>query len=296
MHVGIAGLGRMGGNIALRLRETGHDVTVWNRTADKLKPALEAGCKAVDSPKAVAEATDVVITILTNKDSIAEVYEGANGILSGAIGDKLFIEMSTVQPETEIALAAKVRAKGAAFLECPVGGTTGPARQGKLLGVAGGSKADFDRAKPLLDQLCRRADLVGDVGAGSAMKLALNLPLLVYYQALGEACTIVDRFGVDKKWMMEFLSETSGGPNVLKNRGPAIAGVFEGKDPGGVTIDIDGMVKDLRTMTAEAAVSGATLPVTEAAIKVYEDAKKEGWGPRDVVYAPSYWAKHRKGK
>lgn len=296
MHVGIAGLGRMGSNIALRLREVGHEVTVWNRTVDKLKPALEAGCKAAANPKAVAEAADVVITILTNKDSITQVYEGADGILSGNIGGKLVIEMSTVQPETEVALAAKVSAKGAAFLECPVGGTTGPARQGKLLGVAGGAKADFDRAKPLLDQLCRRVDLVGGVGAGSAMKLALNLPLLVYYQALGEACTIVDRFGVDKKWMMEFLSETSGGPNVLKNRGPAIAGVFEGKDPGGVTIDIDGMVKDLRTMTAEAAVSGATLPVTEAAIKVYDEARKEGWGPKDVVYAPSYWAQHRKGK
>lgn len=296
MHVGIAGLGRMGGNMALRLREMGNEVTVWNRSVDKTKPALEAGCKAVASPKAVAEAAEATITILTNKDSIRDVYEGPNGILSGNIKGKLIIEMSTVQPETEIALAEKVRAKGATFIECPVGGTTGPARQGKLLGVAGGNKADFDRAKPLLDQLCRRADLVGPVGSGSAMKLALNLPLLVYYQALAEACTIVDRFNVDKKWMMEFLSETSGGPNVLKNRGPAIAGVFEGKDPGPTTIDIDGMVKDLRTMTAEAAVSGATLPLTEAAIKVYEEARKEGWGPKDVVFAPSYWAKHRKGK
>lgn len=296
MHVGIAGLGRMGGNIALRLRETGNEVTVWNRSTDKLKPALDAGCKAVGSAKAVAEAAEATITILTNKDSIKDVYEGPNGILSGNIAGKLIIEMSTVQPQTEIELAAKVRAKGAIFLECPVGGTTGPARQGKLLGVAGGSKADFERAKPLLDQLCRRADLVGDVGAGSAMKLALNLPLLVYYQVLGEACTITERFGIDKKWMMEFLSETSGGPNVLKNRGPAIAGVFEGKDPGPVTIDINGMLKDLKTMAAEAAVSGAKLPVTEAAIQIYEQAATEGWGPKDVVYAPSYWAKHRKGK
>jgi 3-hydroxyisobutyrate dehydrogenase len=296
MHVGIAGLGRMGGNMALRLRETGNEVTVWNRTADKLKPALAAGCKAVASPKAVADAAEAVITILTNKDSIASVYEGANGILSGNIKGKLILEMSTVQPETEIALAEKVRAKGATFLECPVGGTTGPARQGKLLGVAGGAKADFDRAKPLLDQLCRRVDLVGPVGSGSAMKLALNLPLLVYYQALAEACTIVDRFNLDKKWMMEFLSETSGGPNVLKNRGPAIAGVFEGKDPGPATIDIDGTIKDLRTMTAEAAVSGARLPLTEKAIEIYEQAREEGWGPKDVVFIPSYWSKHRKGK
>ena len=122
-----------------------------------------------------------------------------------------------------MALAEKVRAKGAVFIECPVGGTVGPARQGKLLGVAGGTKEDFDKAKPLLDQMCRRVELVGPVGSGASMKLALNLPLLVYYQALAEAYVLCRHLKLDNKWLMEFLSDTSGGPNVLKNRGPAIA-------------------------------------------------------------------------
>ena len=169
-------------------------------------------------------------------------------------------------------------------------------KQGKLLGVAGCSEEAFARAKPLLGQMCRRADRVGPVGGGSAMKLALNLPLLVYYQVLGEACTLVERFGVDKAWMMEFLSETSGGPNALKNRGPAIAGTFTGKDPGPVTIDVQGLVKDLRTMVAEATACDARLPMVDTALTVYEDGMAKGWGPKDVVWLPTFWPQHRKGK
>jgi len=296
MRVGIAGLGRMGGAMALQLLDLGEDVTVWNRSEGKVKPVAEAGAKVAASPSDVVARTDVIVTILTDKDAIAAMYEGADGLLSGDVSGKLFIEMSTVQPDTEIALAEKVRAKGAAFVECPVGGTTGPARQGKLLGVAGGTAEDFARAKPLLEKFCRRVDHVGPVGSGSAMKLALNLPLMIYYQALGEACVMVERWGLDKKWMMEFLSETSGGPNVLKNRAPAIAASFEGNGPTEVSIDLDGLCKDLRTMIAEAAVSNARLPIAETALKVYEEARKDGWGARDCCWMPTYWPQHRKGQ
>ena len=98
--------------------------------------------------------------------------------------------MSTVRPETEKALAAEVGAKGAALIECPVGGTVGPAMEGKLFGFVGGEASDVERARPILDDLCRRVEHVGAVGAGASVKLAINLPLLVYYQALGEALSL----------------------------------------------------------------------------------------------------------
>src|SRR5690606_19180043 len=132
----------------------------------------------------------IIITILTDSAAIEAVFHGPSGLLQGEVQGKLFIEMSTVQPHTEIALAEKVRGKGAAFVECPVGGTTAPARQGKLIGLAGGSQDDFARAKPVLEQLCRRLEYCGDVGAGSTMKLTINLPLVIYWQALGEALSI----------------------------------------------------------------------------------------------------------
>ena len=289
MRVGVAGLGKMGAAIAARLIECGHDVMVWNRTPDKVKPLEDAGAKVAGTPAELAGAAEGVITILTNCEAMDGVYTGANGLLSGDAKGKLFIEMSTVQPHDQVALAEKVRAKGGVYVECPVGGTVGPARQGKLLGVAGAEKGDFERAKPLLDQLCRRVELVGPVGAGTSLKLALNLPLLVYYQALAEAYTLCRHLRLDNKWLMEFLSETSGGPNMLKTRGPAIAAALDGKDPGLANFDIDGIRKDLSTMLAEAKVRGVSLPLVERAFAVYDDACKDGWGQRDGASLPAYW-------
>jgi 3-hydroxyisobutyrate dehydrogenase len=185
MRIGVAGLGRMGSAIAARLMEVGHQVTVWNRSAEKIEPLARAGAKVASSPAELVGQVETILTILTDRSAIAAVYEGPSGLLAGDADDKLFVEMSTVQPETEVALAEKVRAKGAIFVECPVGGTVGPARDGKLLGVAGGTAEDFARARPLLVQMCRRVEHVGPVGAGSSMKLALNLPLLISIRRWG---------------------------------------------------------------------------------------------------------------
>jgi 3-hydroxyisobutyrate dehydrogenase len=162
------------------------------------------------------------------------------------------------------------------------------------LGVAGASKEDFARAKPLLDQMCRRVEHVGPVGAGASMKLALNLPLMIYYQALAEAFVLCRHLNLDNKWLMEFLSDTSGGPNVLKTRGPTIAATLEGKDPGPLTFDIDLVCKDLRTMIAEAKARGASLPLAERTLAIYDEAVRAGWGKRDGSWLPAYWPSHGK--
>src|SRR3954467_14901292 len=180
MQIGIAGLGRMGAAVAARLMEVGHTVTVWNRTPDKAKPLVDAGAKQCATPEDLAEHSEVIITMLTDADAIDHVYNGEQGLLSGDAHEKLFIEMSTVRPEVEIALAKVVRAGGGRFIECPVGGTTGPARQGKLFGFMGAEAGDASLAKPILDQLCRRLEHVGPAGNGAPAKLTLNIPLLIY--------------------------------------------------------------------------------------------------------------------
>ena len=294
MRIGIAGLGRMGAAIGLRLIEVGHKLTVWNRSPEKTKPLVDAGATVAATPAELAAGVDVVITILTNAEALSAVYDGPSGVLSRDLTGKLVIEMSTVQPHDEMALAAKVMARGAAFVECPVGGTVGPARQGKLLGLVGGEAADVARARPLLDQLCRRAEHVGPVGAGASMKLAINLPLLVAYQALGEAYTLCRHLGLDNTALMELFSDTSGGPNVLKVRGPAIAAALSGAEPGPPAFDIDSIRKDLRTMLAEAHRRGGSLPLVERTLAVYDDAAREGWGSRDGSYLPAYWPGHNK--
>src|SRR5262249_14776032 len=208
MRIGVAGVGRMGAAIAAHLLEVGHEVTVWNRTADKVTPLVNTGAKAAHTPAELAARVEAVITILTNREALAAVFEGPDGLLAADASGRLFIEMSTVRPEDQVALAETVRARGGNFVECPVGGTVGPARPGKLLGVAGAAKEDFEKATPLLEQMCRRVELVGQVGAGASMKLALNLPLLVYYQTLAEAYTLCRHLGLDNAWLMSFLAET----------------------------------------------------------------------------------------
>jgi 3-hydroxyisobutyrate dehydrogenase len=294
MHIGIAGVGRMGAALALRLMEVGHTLTVWNRSPEKIAPLRDAGAAVADTPKSLATSVDVIVTILTNAEALASVYEGPAGILAGDIKGKLVIEMSTVQPADEVALATKVKAAGAAFVECPVGGTTGPARQGKLLGLAGGEAADVARARPLLDQMCRRVEHLGPVGAGASMKLAINLPLIVAYQALGEAYTLCRHLGLDNKALMELFSDTSGAPNVLKVRAAAIAEALSG-NPAPPAFDIDSIRKDLRTMIAEAQVRGAALPLVERTLAIFDDAARDGWGKRDGSALPAYWPGRQKG-
>ena len=132
MKIGIAGIGKMGAAIAARLSSVGHEMMVWNRSADKAKAT---GLKVAATPADLAAGSDLVISILADATAVNAVYDQMKTAMKG----KLFIEMSTVRPEIPKALAEKVRAAGGAFVECPVGGTTGPAREGKLFGFAGGN-------------------------------------------------------------------------------------------------------------------------------------------------------------
>ncbi|HTP95428.1 MAG TPA: NAD(P)-dependent oxidoreductase [Burkholderiales bacterium] len=290
MNVGIAGTGRMGAAIATRLMSAGHKVTVWNRTAQKTRALADAGAAVAATPAELARGAEVVITILTDAAAIDAVYNGAAGLLSADVGGKLFIEMSTVRPDTERALAPKVAARGAALVECPVGGTVGPARDGRLIGLAGGDAADVARAKPILDQLCRRLEHVGPVGAGASMKLAINLPLVVFWQAFGEALALCRPLGLDAARMMDLFADTSGGPNVLKVRGQAVAAALQGKDTGPLTFDVDSARKDLRTMIEEGKALGVALPASAAALGGLDEAAQAGLGGADTAALPAYWA------
>jgi 3-hydroxyisobutyrate dehydrogenase len=179
------------------------------------------------------------------------------------------------------------------MIDCPVGGTTGPARDGKLLGFVGGSAADLVSARPVLEQLCRRIEHVGPVGAGARLKLAINLPLLVYWQALGEALALCRPLGLDPARLLDIFADTSGGPNMLKVRAPMIAAALGGKAPDNVTFNIDSIRKDLATMIEEGAALGYELPVTARALACFDDAARAGMGDGDAVMLPVTWLKKK---
>lgn len=286
MKIGIAGVGKMGAAIASRLSGLGHEMMVWNRSADK---AQATGFRVAQTPAELASVSEVVISILADAAAANAVYDE----MAPAAKGKLFIEMSTVRPDAAKDLAQRIRKAGGAYVECPVGGTTGPAKEGKLFGFAGGEAADLARARPILEQMCRRVEHVGPVGAGSSMKLAINLPLVVYWQALGEALSLVGHLDLPPERVMDILGDTSGAPNMLKNRGPSIAAALGGKENPNPTVTVDTLKKDLAEMVAEAKTLGYDPLVTSGALKAFERASKAGLGAKDCTSLPVAWVAHQ---
>lgn len=291
MHIGIAGTGNMGSAITARLVDLGENVTVWNRSRDR---AVATGRPVAESPAHLARQCDVVLSSLFDEAALEATYLGKNGLVEGASG-KLFIEMSTVRPEAQQKLAAAISEAGGAFIECPVGGTTGPARAGALLGLAGGSPADIERAAPVLEKLCRRIEQMGPIGSGALAKLAINLPLIVFWQSFGEALLIVRDLGKDPEWLVQLFAESAGGANVLKVKASAVAATLAGDDSVETGFGIDAMRKDLRMMQEEALARGTALPVAFQALVALDAASDAGLGSRDCAYVPAFWARRPDG-
>ncbi len=274
--IGIAGTGRMGTAFARRFLETGHAVTVWNRTADRTAAAAEAGAQVAPDLAALARC-DAILVSLTDAAGVNAV---ADGLIAAGVRGKLVVDLSTLLPEETRALAVRFTEAGADFGDCPVGGTVAPALKGQLLGMAGGTEAAFARAKPILDALCRRVEHLGPAGSGAAMKLAVNLPLALYWQTLAEALAMIEGEGIPAETAISLIADSSGGPTVLKNRAQVVVDTVEGRDQPG-TFDIAGLAKDLDLALQRAAATGRRLPFAEEARKSYAAAIAAGLGRFD---------------
>lgn len=293
MKIGVCGTGRMGAAIAERLMSVGHEVGVWNRDTAKTKPLVNAGANAFASPAELADGCEVIIVMLLNDAATEAVYHGSNGLLKAELAGKLVIDMSTVRPETMISIGNAVAQLGAAFVECPVGGSKVPAKEGKLFGLVGGADADVARAMPLLEQLCRRIEHVGPLGSGATLKLAVNLPLLVYWQALGEALTICKPLNLPPDRLIDILSDTAGAPAAMKGRGAIIAKVLGGAPIGETAFGISAAKKDLATAVQFATSIHAELPVAASALACFEEAEAAGLGEADATTVSVRWTQRK---
>ena len=289
MKIGIAGTGRMGTAITLRLLELGHEVSVWNRTVDTAHDARAAGARWSPTPAALVNDSEVVITFLFDDAAVDRVYVGENGLIAGRVDGRLFIDMSTVTPGAHERIARSLASRDAAFIECPVSGSIPNALQGTLVGFAGGDTRAFARAQPLLGQLCRRVEHVGPLGAGSRIKLAANLLLAVFWQALGEALLLVDASPANAARAVDLLGDSNIGAAILRTRAPQILAAMEGDAPGAPAFDVDTMRKDLRYMEQEAAGHGSSLPLAKRTLECFDRASREGGGNVDGVAYPGYW-------
>jgi len=291
MKIGVAGTGKMGTAIAARLKSVGHDLLVWNRTEAKAQAAMALGATWCPTARDLIQQSDIVICLLTNEQALDDVYFSANGLLSAPAPGKLIIEMSTVSPDKQAVMAEKASKVGVKYLECPVGGSIGPAKEGKLIGFVGGSAEDLEIARPLLEQMCKRVEHVGNHGAGSMMKLAINLPLLVYWHTFAEALSLIQPLGLDPKRVVDIFSETSGGPNLLKTRGAFIAqSLIDGKSDT-VNVTLNTVIKDLNAMKTHAQTLNRKLPLSELAMANFEASSKSGLGDADVAEHLVRWLK-----
>lgn len=279
MTIGLVGIGNMGRAMADRLIAVGETPVLWNRSSEKAKAV--SGATVAATPADVAAQCDIVLSALANDAALEAAYFGPDGLLSAALDGTLIVETCTTSPEMAQRLGAAVGDAGGDFLECPVGGTIGPARDGALLGLAGGSPEAFAKARPVLEHLTRRLEHLGPVGTGAAMKLAINLPLMVYWSALGEALGLVLKKGIDPTQALDILADSSGAIGAAKKRVPPIRDMLLTGEPGPVSLSLTNGVKDMALMAALSAANGRPSPVINAALAKGEAAAQDGFADFD---------------
>lgn len=279
MQVGIAGLGRMGRAIAEKLAAGDVTVTIWNRTPGRA--AGLPGCRVAPTLAGLAEAADIILTSLIDDAAVDAVYDG---LLAAPVAGKLFIETSTIRPETSQALAVRAAALGADFVDAPIAGGPAVLRAGQCLAFVGGGGAAVARARPVLERFCRRVEPVGPAGSGAAMKLVANLPIAVYFQGVAEALALGQGYGLDLERMLGILVDTPAGLPLLARKVPSILGAEEE-----IPFDIAGVRKDLLVMTASAQRAGVPTPAGTAALTAAAAATAAGWGAKDFAQIIRFW-------
>ena len=284
--IGVIGLGNMGYAIASRLCAEGCSLTVWNRTTEKADGL--SGVVVAETPVEVVNSADITLCVLANDEATESVYFGDNGIVTTDLGGKVVVDMCTMAPPRARELETAVIEQNGFFLECPVGGTVGPALEGKLLGLAGGSDDAFDKAMPILQKLTRRLEHFGEVGTGSAMKLAVNLPLMVYWSALGEALSIAQTNNVDPEVALDVLSDSSGAIGAAKKRVPPIRNMVVNGDCGSTNFSIENAIKDMELMVATAAAHGVDAEIVSKALDRSRLAKEQGFSTLDCSLVAAF--------
>ena len=274
--VGFIGLGIMGKPMAKNLIEAGHELVVFNRTQSKAEELAGDGATVAGSPREVAERSDVIITMLPDSPQVEEVLVGENGVLEGIKEGALVVDTSTISPVVTEELAAKVKEKGASMLDAPVSGGDVGAIEGTLSIMVGGSKEDFERARPLFEAMGKTVTRVGETGAGQVAKAANQIVVALTIEAVSEALVLGSKGGVAPEKILDVLGGGLAGNKVMEvKREKMLTHSF---DPG---FRIELHHKDLGIALAAGREYGVTLPVTAVVDQMLQELKMKGRGDRD---------------
>ena len=275
-RIGFIGIGLMGQHMARRLLEGGYPLTVWNRTAEKANSLLAAGANWADSPKAVAQASDVVITMVTDSNASEGVICGIGGVLEGVHPGLILVDMGSIAPEVSRSIAARARAKGVSMLDAPVTGNPKVASEGKLGIMVGGPKETFETCLPILEKMGIKIVYVGENGKGSTLKLINNLILGIAIEAVAEAFVLATKVGIDPQKVIEITSVGGARTGAMETRGPRMA-----KHEFTPHFSTNNMYKDLSSAMRLAEEAGVSLPAASISTEMLRAAKSQGKGDLD---------------
>jgi 3-hydroxyisobutyrate dehydrogenase-like beta-hydroxyacid dehydrogenase len=276
--IGFVGLGAMGGRLAARLLDAGHDVVGTNRTPERAASLVEHGLVWRDTPREVAQAAQIVFSMVTDDAALVAVTSGPDGIVSGLAAGATYVDMSTVSPPASRAVAEKARAAGAEMLDAPVSGSVDAAEAGTLSIMVGGSEAAFAQIEPLLRALGRTVTRIGANGTALLMKLAVNISLAEQMLAFSEGVLLAEQGGIDRALAVEVLTESTVGSPMLKSRGPLLLDL-----PEHAWFDVALMRKDLQLVLEEAGRLDVPLPAAAVAKQLFTAAYAMGYRDQDIA-------------
>ena len=284
--IGIIGTGMLGEAVGLHLLNSNYNVTVFNRTKDKTEKLVQTGATIADSPKEVAEKSDLVITVVRDADAVSQVAFGEDGIISGKHDGLVVADMSTINPNSAKEISQKFETSSVEFLEIPVMGGPNVAIDGKLVMMISGKKEIFGKFKEIFDTIAHQTYFLGDTGTAHSIKLAMNLQIAMLALSLSEGITLTRKAGFDPEIFLEILNSPYFKTGM--SEGKAYKMIQDNFTP---TFTLENLKKDLDTINDAAKSFGANLPMTERADEVYQNAIEAGFSDIDYTGVLAYLKK-----
>jgi 3-hydroxyisobutyrate dehydrogenase-like beta-hydroxyacid dehydrogenase len=276
--LGFIGLGVMGGQMVSRLLDKGYSVLGYNRTRAKAQWLIDKGMRWANSPREVAEASEITLAMVTNSAAVQAITEGPDGAVAGLAPGKVFIDMSTISPAASRDLAVRVRAKGAHMVDAPVSGSVVTLQEGKLSVMVGGAAEAFERVKPVLLDIGPRVTHVGGNGVALAMKIAVNLSLAVQMLAFSEGVLLAEKSGIKRAIAVDVLTHSAVASPMIQYRGPFVL-----QQPEEAWFDVNMMQKDMLLAMELGRQLNVPVPTTAVTNEFLTAARGMGWEKLDFA-------------
>ena len=283
MKIGIVGTGMLGEAVGLHLLDVGYEITVFNRSKKKTEKLENKGAIVVDSPKNVAEKSELVIVVVKDADAVKDVVFGDCGILAGRHEGMCIADMSTINPNSTREISKKVTENGIDYMEIPVMGGPNVAITGKLVIMASGKKEVFEKFKTIFESIADQSIYLGDTGPAHSIKLAMNLQIAMLALSLSEGITLTKKAGFDPEIFLKVLNSTYFKTGM--SEGKAYKMINDSVKP---TFTLANLKKDLDTINDAAESFDVELPMAKIARKIYADATDAGFGDIDYTGIISY--------